>query len=328
MRALPKPYRLQGRRWRHRVDDSHLCPAGRQADLRRRATNCGNLRAPLPGDGCDNILIRDLQLSSEFCAVVLRSCAPARSRKGLCRPARVRTTVHCDSKPAKGLCCLDREGWDDSNRTPGRPSPFPFSRSHSGGTRGADEAHWRSQLIGVHPGASLALKQKPTRIRYRIVLMLFIASCFSYGDRVMLSITGIAFSKDLHLDALKLGYLFSGFSWAYVVGQLPAGGLLDRFGSKRVYGISIVGWSLCAILPGFPAHLPATAAFIVIFGLRLVSGLVQSPVFPGNGRIVASWFPTSERGRASAIFNASQYFSLVLFAPILGWITHLSVWKD
>ena len=41
------------------------------------------------------------------------------------------------------------------------------------------------------------------------VLMLFIASCFSYGDRVMLSITGIAFSKDLHLDALKLGYLTS-----------------------------------------------------------------------------------------------------------------------
>jgi len=82
--------------------------------------------------------------------------------------------------------------------------------------------------MGVHPGASLAPKQNPTRIRYRIVLMLFIASCFSYGDRVMLSITGIAFSKDLHLDALKLGYLLSGFSWAYVVGQLPAGGLLDR----------------------------------------------------------------------------------------------------
>jgi ACS family glucarate transporter-like MFS transporter len=178
------------------------------------------------------------------------------------------------------------------------------------------------------PGASLAPEQKPTRIRYRIVLLLFIASCFSYGDRVMLSITGIAFSKDLHLDALKLGYLFSGFSWAYVVGQLPAGGLLDRFGSKRVYGTSIVCWSLCAILAGFAGFLPATAAFIVIFVLRLISGLVQAPVFPGNGRIVATWFPASERGRASAIFNASQYFSLVMFAPILGWITHLWGWKE
>jgi MFS transporter, ACS family, glucarate transporter len=178
------------------------------------------------------------------------------------------------------------------------------------------------------PGASLAPEARPTRVRYQIVLLLFVASCFSYGDRVMLSITGIVFSKDLHLDALRLGYLFSGFSWAYVVGQLPAGGLLDRFGSKRVYGMSIVCWSLCAILAGFAGYLPATVAFFVIFGLRLISGLVQSPVFPGNGRIVASWFPTSERGRASAIFNSSQYFSLVLFAPILGWITHAWGWKE
>src|SRR5580698_4476224 len=178
------------------------------------------------------------------------------------------------------------------------------------------------------PGASLAPEARPTRIRYQIVLLLFVASCLSYGDRVMLSIAGISFSKDLHMDALRLGYLFSGFSWAYVVGQLPAGGLLDRFGSMGVYEASIICWSLCAILTGFAGFLPLTAAFVVIFGLRLISGLVQSPVFPGNGRIVASWFPTSERGRASAIFNSSQYFSLVLFAPLMGWIANEFGWKE
>jgi ACS family glucarate transporter-like MFS transporter len=177
-------------------------------------------------------------------------------------------------------------------------------------------------------GMPITPEQRRTHTRYWIVLMLFVASCFSYGDRVMLSIAGISFSKDLHMDAVRLGYLFSGFSWAYVVGQLPAGGMLDRFGSKRVYGISIVGWSICAILAGFAGYLPEASAFLIIFGLRLVSGLVQSPVFPGNGRIVASWFPTAERGRASAIFNSSQYFSLVLFAPILGWITNQWGWKQ
>jgi len=169
---------------------------------------------------------------------------------------------------------------------------------------------------------------KQTRVRYLIVLMLFVASAFSYGDRVALSIAGLPMAKDLHLDPLRLGYLFSGFSWAYVVGQLPAGGLLDSFGSKKVYGISIIGWSLCAALVGFAGYLPATASFIAIFGLRLVSGLVQSPVFPGNGRLVAAWFPTAERGTASAIFNSSQYFALVLFAPVIGWIAHTRGWKD
>ena len=130
------------------------------------------------------------------------------------------------------------------------------------------------------------------------------------------------------LDPVKLGYLFSGFSWAYVLGQLPSGALLDHFGSKLVYGIGIVVWSFCALLTGFAGYLAAGAAFGVIFLLRLIAGFAQAPVFPGNGRIVASWFPSSERGRASAIFNSSQYFALMIFAPILGWITHAAGWKS
>ena len=167
-----------------------------------------------------------------------------------------------------------------------------------------------------------------THVRYLIVLMLFIAGTFSYGDRVVLSIAATDISRDLHLDPLRLGYLFSGFGWAYAAAQLPAGALLDRFGSKRVYGVSIVCWSACALLSGCTGYLPAVAAFYILFLLRLLSGLAQSPVFPGNGRIVAAWFPTAERGRASAIFNSSQYFSLVLFAPIMGWIVHAFGWKQ
>jgi ACS family glucarate transporter-like MFS transporter len=158
--------------------------------------------------------------------------------------------------------------------------------------------------------------------------MLFLVSTFSYGDRVVLSIAGISFAKDLHLDALKIGYLFSGFSWAYAAAQLPAGGLLDRFGSKQIYGFSILGWSLCALLVGMAGYLSAASAFIAIFALRLLSGLAQAPVFPGNGRVVAAWFPTQERGRASAIFNSSQYFSVVLFAPLMGWIAVRFGWKE
>lgn len=167
-----------------------------------------------------------------------------------------------------------------------------------------------------------------THVRYLVVLMLFLASTFSYGDRVVLSIAAVSLTHDLRLDPLRLGYLFSGFAWAYAAAQLPAGGLLDRFGSKRVYGISIICWSVCALLAGLSGYLPAVAAFYTLFALRLLSGLTQSPVFPGNGRIVAAWFPTAERGRASAIFNSSQYFSLVFFAPIMGWIAHLWGWKE
>ena len=173
-----------------------------------------------------------------------------------------------------------------------------------------------------------ALDDKATHIRYLVVTMLFVASCFSYGDRVALSVGGVAMQKALSLDPIKMGLLLSGFGWAYVAGQLPSGGLLDRFGCKRVYGISIVAWSICALLIGFAGYVPVASAFTVIFGLRLVSGLAQSPVFPGNGRIVAAWFPTSERGRASAIFNSSQYFSLFAFGALFGWLTEKYGWQS
>lgn len=169
---------------------------------------------------------------------------------------------------------------------------------------------------------------KTTHVRYLIVLMLFIASTFSYGDRIVLSLAARDISRDLHFDALRLGYLFSAFGWAYAAAQLPAGGLLDRFGSKQVYGISILCWSVSAVLAGFTGYLPVAVAFYALLVLRLISGLAQSPVFPGNGRIVAAWFPTAERGGAAAIFNSSQYFSLVLFAPIIGWIVHATGWKE
>lgn len=166
-----------------------------------------------------------------------------------------------------------------------------------------------------------------TRVRYSIVAMLFLASAYSYADRVVLSIAGISFSKDLHLTPLQLGYLFSGFSWAYVVAQLPAGALLDRFGSKNIYGYSILGCAACALGVGLAGYLAAASAFIAIMAFRLLSGLVQAPVFPGNGRIVAAWFPAAERGRASAIFNSSQYAALVLFAPLMGWIITRWGWE-
>ena len=92
---------------------------------------------------------------------------------------------------------------------------------------------------------------KRTNTRYWIVVMLFIVTSFNYGDRATLSIAGSAMAKDIGLDAVGMGYIFSAFSWAYVIGQIPGGWLLDRFGSKRVYFWSIFIWSLFTLLQGF-----------------------------------------------------------------------------
>ena len=163
-------------------------------------------------------------------------------------------------------------------------------------------------------------------LRYSIVAMLFAITIVNYADRATIAIAGPELSKDLWLSPVQMGFIFSAFGWSYVIGQIPGGWLLDRFGSKAVYFASIFTWSLFTLLQGAVGLLAATLAFYVLFALRFLVGLAESPSFPANARVVAAWFPANERGTASAIFNSAQYFATVLFAPIMGWITTVLGW--
>lgn len=177
----------------------------------------------------------------------------------------------------------------------------------------------------ITPGVGAA--ERPTHARYWIVFFLFVVTTLNYADRATLSIVGPALSKDLKLDAVALGYLLSAFSWSYVALQIPGGWLLDRFGARRVYQWSIIVWSAFTALQGFVGAVGAMmSAAVVLFSLRVLLGAAEAPSFPANSRIVASWFPTSERGMASAIFNSAQYFSTVLFYPLMGALTHHLGW--
>lgn len=170
-------------------------------------------------------------------------------------------------------------------------------------------------------------QSKPTHVRYLILLMLFLVTTINYADRATIAIAGSSLQKDLGIDAVTLGFIFSAFGWAYVAGQIPGGWLLDRFGSKKIYALSIFTWSLFTLLQGYVGEFGVGSAVIVLFMLRFMVGLAEAPSFPGNARIVAAWFPTAERGTASAIFNSAQYFATVLFAPLMGWIVYKFGWQ-
>ncbi|MHC2256866.1 ACS family glucarate transporter-like MFS transporter [Bradyrhizobium embrapense] len=172
-----------------------------------------------------------------------------------------------------------------------------------------------------------ATDARRSRVRLLIVTMLFLVTTVNYADRATLSIAGPALSKELHLDPVAMGYVFSAFGWSYVVAQVPCGWLLDRYGSKWVYAISIIVWSIFTAMQGLVGFLSAGAAVVLLFALRFLVGFAEAPSFPANARIVAAWFPGNERGTASAFFNSGQYFATVIFAPLMGWIAHDYGWR-
>ncbi len=174
----------------------------------------------------------------------------------------------------------------------------------------------------------VATLAKRSRVRLLVVTMLFLATTINYADRATLSIAGPPLAKDLGLDAVALGYVFSALAWSYVIAQLPGGWLLDRYGTKWVYAAAIFLWSVFTLLQGAVGFFSGFAAVAVLFSLRLCVGVAEAPVFPANARITAAWFPTSERGTASAFFNSSQYFATVLFTPLMGWVVHTYGWHE
>ncbi|MBW8778551.1 MAG: MFS transporter, partial [Burkholderiales bacterium] len=87
-----------------------------------------------------------------------------------------------------------------------------------------------------------------TRVRYAVLAAIFLITTLNYADRATLSVTGPAMRTEFAFGAVQMGYMFSAFSWAYVLAQVPGGWLLDRYGPRRVYACSIFAWSLFTLL--------------------------------------------------------------------------------
>jgi ACS family glucarate transporter-like MFS transporter len=179
----------------------------------------------------------------------------------------------------------------------------------------------------MNSGPKALTESKTSHFRWAIVSLIFFATAINYADRTVLSIAGPALAKSLNLTSVSMGYIFSAFGWSYVLAQLPGGWLLDRFGSRKVYSISLFVWSFFTFVTGFTGFLAGLSAVLVLFILRFLLGVAEAPAFPANSRITVAWFPTRETGTAAAIFNSAQYFATVLFAPLLGYIVQTYGWQ-
>jgi ACS family glucarate transporter-like MFS transporter len=166
---------------------------------------------------------------------------------------------------------------------------------------------------------------KKTSYRFLILALITIVLALSTGDRAALSVAGSDMGKELGISSVEMGYLFSAFSWAYVLFLIPSGWLTDRIGSKRSMMLAVVVWSCFTVMMGMVHFIGMVVPLLL--ALRFLLGAAESPVGPASGRIIAAWFPSSERGVAGAIFNSAQYLSLAVFTPVMGWLCYSFGWE-
>ena len=159
------------------------------------------------------------------------------------------------------------------------------------------------------------------RARLRVLALISAGTMINYLDRTVLGVAAPRMTEELQLTPEVLGVVFSAFSWSYAVAQIPGGWFLDRFGSKLTYFLAVTSWSFCTLLQGLTRGVGSLIAF------RLGLGVAESPCFPVNSRIVATWFPPKERARATAVYTVGEYLGLACFGPVLFWIADRFGWR-
>ncbi|MFR6354883.1 MFS transporter, partial [Akkermansia sp.] len=133
--------------------------------------------------------------------------------------------------------------------------------------------------------------------RWMILFMLFAATTINYLDRQILSILKPILDVELGWTDAQYGMIMSIFQASYAIGLTMFGWIIDKYGARMGFAISIIWWSVGAISHAF-------AVGVKSMGLsRIILGLGEGGNFPASIKTVTNWFTSGERVFATTLFN-------------------------
>ena len=136
------------------------------------------------------------------------------------------------------------------------------------------------------------------KYRWIVCALLFFATTINYIDRQVIGLLKPTLEGEFGWSETDYSNIVMAFSAAYAIGLLLFGKIVDKVGTKMGYTISVVFWSIAAML-----HAVVKSTFG--FGLvRAFLGVSEAGNFPTAIKAVAEWFPKKERAFATGIFNS------------------------
>lgn len=160
-----------------------------------------------------------------------------------------------------------------------------------------------------------------SRVRWGIVLILFLIAVVNYLDRATLSIANTTIANEFGFTPTEMGLLMSAFLWPYALANLPAGWLVDKIGPKRLLPITLTIWSGFTVMVGF------ANSYAHIYMLRMLLGIAESPFYSSTIKITHRWFSANERGLPTAIINTGAQIANAIAPPILVGLMLLMGWR-
>jgi sugar phosphate permease len=162
---------------------------------------------------------------------------------------------------------------------------------------------------------------QPTRARRRVLWFAFLLAVITYLDRVCISAAAPFMMKDLNLTVLQMSVVFSAFTLAYSLFEVPSGWLGDRRGPRGVLTRIVLWWS------GFTMATGAARGYASLVSIRFLFGAGEAGAFPNMVRSFSRWFPARERGQANGVLFFGSRAGGMLSAPIALLLIGRSGWR-
>jgi MFS transporter, ACS family, glucarate transporter len=149
-----------------------------------------------------------------------------------------------------------------------------------------------------------------SRARGGVLAFAFLLAVVTYLDRICISAAAPFMMEDLHLTVLQMSAVFSAFTLAYSLFEIPSGWLGDMRGPRRVLTRIVLWWSAFTMLTG------AARGFASLVSIRFLFGAGEAGAFPNIARALSRWFPPRERGTANGVLFLGSRTGGMLSAPV------------
>jgi len=161
-----------------------------------------------------------------------------------------------------------------------------------------------------------------SNLRWWIGGLLFASTVINYLDRQTLSVLAPYLKQQYQWNNQNFATIVIAFRVAYSIGQTIAGRLIDRIGTRKGLTITVIWYSIAAMLTSLAGGLRSFAFF------RFLLGAGESANWPAATKAVAEWFPKKERGWAVALFDSGSSIGGAI-APLLviGLYKYFGGWR-
>jgi MFS family permease len=147
--------------------------------------------------------------------------------------------------------------------------------------------------------------QKPSRVRFGVLGFACALSMITYLDRACFPNAQEPIRYALGLNSIAdLTIALTAFNLAYALFEVPTGYLGDRFGTRKTLIRIVLWWSFFTVLSGLAGLRIAGVVLVgltVLVVVRFLFGIGEAGAYPNLSKVIYTWFPYHERGRASGL---------------------------